>query len=87
MDLKGGQPSNGALVVDLAKAVEKVQLSVVWYLAICFGFRQKVLRVLCGYFAHERRVMFVKKISDPMSTVTAILPGSRWYVLFLTSVM
>ena len=38
MDLQGSQSSIGAttLVVDLAKAYEKVQLNVVWEWAMCF---------------------------------------------------
>ena len=36
-----------ALVVDLAKAFEKVQRSVVWKWAMYFDFPQRALRVLC----------------------------------------
>ena len=35
--------------------MEKVQLNVVWKWAIVyFDFAQRVLRVLCGYFAQEQ---------------------------------
>ena len=39
-----------ALVLDLAKAFERVSLPVVWAWATHFSFPRKILRVLCGYF-------------------------------------
>ena len=39
--------------------------------------------VLCGYFAHERRVMFENSVSDPMVAIPAILPGQNVSVLLL----
>ena len=39
-----------ALVLDLAKAFERVSLPVVWAWATHFCFPRKILRVLCGYF-------------------------------------
>ena len=39
------------LVVNLAKAFEKVQLSVVPHWALHTGFPQRMLRVVCVYFA------------------------------------
>ena len=47
-----------ALVLDLAKAFERVSLPVVWAWATHFSFPRKILRVLCGYFEHQRRVQF-----------------------------
>ena len=41
-----------ALVLDLAKAFERVSLPVVWAWATLFSFPRKILRVLCGYFEH-----------------------------------
>ena len=38
------------LVLDLAKAFERVSLPVTH-----FGFPRKILRVLCGYFEHQMR--------------------------------
>ena len=43
------------LVLDLAKAFERVSLPVVWAWATHFCFPRKILRVLCGYFEHQRR--------------------------------
>ena len=37
--------------------------------------------------AHERRVMSGNNVSEPMVTITAILPGSTWSVLLLRTVM
>ena len=47
-----------ALVLDLAKAYERVSLLVVWAWATHFSFPRKILRVLCGYFEHQERVQF-----------------------------
>ena len=47
-----------ALVLNLAKAFERVSLPVVWAWATHFSFPRKFLRVLCGYFEHQRRVQF-----------------------------
>ena len=47
-----------AVVLNLAKASERVSLLVVWASATHFSFPWKILRVLCGYFEHQRRVQF-----------------------------
>ena len=47
-----------ALVLDLAKAFERVSLPVVWAWATHFSFPRIILWVLCGYFEHRRRVQF-----------------------------
>ena len=55
-----GEKDQGAtaLVLDLAKAFERVRLPVVWAWATHFTFSRKILRVLCCYFEHQRRVQF-----------------------------
>ena len=58
------------LVLDLAKAFERVS-----------SFSWKTLRVLCGYFEHQRRVQFEGCVAEPLQTITAILPGSKWSCL------
>ena len=45
-----------ALVLDLAKAFERVSLPVVWAWATHFSLPRNILRVLCDYFEHQRRV-------------------------------
>ena len=70
-----------ALVLDLAKAFERVSLLVVWAWATHFSFPRKMLRVLCGYFEHQRRVQFEGCAAGPLPTVTAILPGTKWSCL------
>ena len=64
---KGGENTEAAatLAVDLAQAFEKVQLIVVWQWA---NSPQRVLRVLCGYFAHERRLRYAKSFWALLST-------------------
>ena len=69
-----------ALVLDLAKAFERVSLLVVWPGATHFCFTRKILRVLCGYFEHQRRVQFEGCAAEPLTTITAILPGSSYCV-------
>ena len=72
-----------ALVLDLAKAFERVSLPVVWAWATHFSFPRKILRVPCGYFEHQRRVQFEGCAAEPPRTITAILPGSKWNCLLL----
>ena len=51
-----------------------------------FGFPQRILRVLCENVEHQWRVIFEGCVAYPL-TITAILPGSNWSVLFLRMVM
>ena len=76
-----------ALVLDLAKEVERISLFVVWSWATHFSFPRKILRVLCGYFEHQRRVQFEGCAGEPPTTITAILPGSKWSCLLLRIVL
>ena len=61
-----------ALVLDLAKAFERVSLPVVWAWATHFSFPRKILHVLCGYFEHQRSVQFEECAAEPLRTSTAI---------------
>ena len=45
---KEGEKVAVALVLDLAKAFERVSLPVVWAWATHFSFPRKIMRVLCG---------------------------------------
>ena len=72
-----------ALVLDLAKAFKQVSLPVVWAWATRFCFPRKILRVLCGHFEHQRRVQFEGCAAEPLTTITAVLPGSKWSCLLL----
>ena len=71
---KGGEQGTVA-VLDLAKAFERVSLPVVW--AWAKHFTRKILRVLCGYFEHQRRVQLEGCAAEPLTTITAILPGYK----------
>ena len=51
------------------------------------ALHQKILRVLCGYFEHQRRVQFEGCAAEPLTTITAILPGSKWSCLLLRIVL
>ena len=72
-----------ALVLDLANAFERVSLLVVWAWATHLSFPRKILRVLCGYFEHQRRVQFEGCAAETLQTTTAILPASKWSCLLL----
>ena len=76
-----------ALVLDLAEAFERVSLLVVWAWATHFGFPRKILRVLCRYLKHQRRVQFEGCAAEPLTTITAILPGTKWSCLLLRIVL
>ena len=72
-----------ALVLDLAKAFERVSFPVVWAWATHLSFTMKILRVLCGYFEHQRRVQFEGCAAEPLQIISAILSGSKWSCLLL----
>ena len=76
-----------ALVLDLAKAFERVSFPVVWAWATHFSFPRKILRVLCGFFEHQRRVQFEGWVAKPVTTITAMLPGSKCRCLLLRIVL
>ena len=71
------------IVVDLAKAFERVQLSVVWHWAKQFWLSAKNIQSTLRNCAHARKVIFENEASEPSVTVTVILPGSIWSVLLL----
>ena len=76
-----------ALVLDLAKVFERVSLPVVRAWATQFSFPRRFLRVLCAFFEHQRRVQFEGCVEEPLQTIPAILPGSKWSCLLLRSVL
>ena len=57
---RAGEEDLGAvtLVLDVVKAFERVSLLVMWAWTVHCSFPRKILRVLCGYFVHQRRVQF-----------------------------
>ena len=70
-----------ALVLDLTKAFERVSHPVVLAWATHFSFPRKILRLLCDYFERQRRVQFEGCAAEPLPTISAILPGSKWSCL------
>ena len=58
-------------------AFERVSLPVVRAWATHFSFPRKILRVLCGYFEHQRRVQFEGCVAEPLQTITAMWPLSE----------
>ena len=89
VDDRTGEKAQGAitLVLDLAKASERVSLPVVWPWATKFNFPRQMLWELCGSFEHHRRVQFEGWVAELLQTITAILPGSKWSCLPLRSVL
>ena len=75
------------LVLDLAKACERVSLRVVWAWATHFNFPRQFSLVLCGYFEHQRRVEFECCVAEPLQAITAILLKLKWSCLFLRIVL
>ena len=56
----------------------------IWAWTTHFSFPRKILRVLCGYFEHQRRAQLEGCAAEPLTTITAILPtGSKWSCLLL----
>ena len=76
-----------ALVLDLAKAFERVSLQVVWAWATHFSLARKILRVLCDYSEHQRRVQFEGCAAERSRTITAILQGSKRSSLLMRIVL
>ena len=74
---KADDQGAATLVLDLAKAFERVGLLVVWAWATHFCFPKKVLRVLCGCLEHQRHVQFEGCAAEPLTTIAAILRGSK----------
>ena len=89
IDDKASDMDQGAitLVLDSAEAFERVSLAVVWASATHFNFPRKMLRVLCGYFEHQRRVQFEGCVAEPLQTITDILLGSKWSCWLLRFVL
>ena len=80
---KEGEQGAVALVLDLAKVFGRVSLPVVWVWATHFSFLRKILRVL----STRGGVQFEGYVAEPLQTIWAILPGSKWSCLFLRIVL
>ena len=66
----------------MAKVFQRVSLSVVWAWATHFIFPSNILRVLYGYFEHQRRVQFEGCVAAPLQTIS-----SKWSCLLLRIVL
>ena len=74
-------------MLDLVKASERVSLPVVSAWATHLSFSRKMFQVLCDHFEHQRSVQFEGCVAEPLRTITAILPGSKWSCLLLRVVL
>ena len=72
VDYRAGakDPRAITLVLDLAKAPVRASLPDVWAWTTQFIFPRHVLRVLCGYFEHQKRVQFEKCFAEQRQTIT-----------------
>ena len=86
-DVEETEPRSSYFGCGSGRSLWEVQLRVVWAWAMHFGFPQRILRVLCGYVPHQRRVLFEGCAADSLPTITAILPGSKWSGLLQRIVM
>ena len=86
---RAGEQNQGTstLVLDSATALDRVSLPIVCAWATHFDFTRTMLRVLCGYFEHRRCVHVEGCVAEPLQTITAILPGSKWSCLHLRIVL
>ena len=91
LHIEGGQlhseESTVSVVMDLVKAFERVQLAEVWRRALHLGFPRRLLHVVLTYFGFARRLVVNGCASEPVSTVAAIVAGSRFSVCFLRLVL
>ena len=79
-------PGAVSVVLDLAKAFERVSFPVVWP-----GLRISASQeTSCGFFVGisiTRDVQFEGCAAEPLTTITAILSGSKWSCLLLRIVL
>ena len=66
---------SAAVFFDLAKAFEIVRLDLVWGVGVEQGFPLRILRLELEAFAFERRLRYLSAISEPTSTLSAVLAG------------
>ena len=82
MDFEGGQQSKRAtLVVDLATSLRTSPIKSCSTLDYLYWFPIRV--ILCGYFAHEKRVMFENYVSVLLLKIVWQDAMSRIFLLYL----
>ena len=69
------------------KAFVNVQLMAVWNCVISFEFPVPLVRMQCGYAAHQRRVGFEGSTAAPVQTYAVMLPRSKFSVVLMRLVM
>ena len=78
---------SGSIGCGLGEGLRACQPSSGLGLRDTLQFPTKILRVLCGYFEHQRRVQFEGCAAEPLRTTTAVLPGSKSSCLLLRIVL
>ena len=66
---------SASVFFDLTKAFETIRLDLVWEAGIRHGFPLSLLRLSLEAFAFDRRLRFQTAVSDPTSTLSAVLAG------------
>ena len=81
-----GEREQGAIA--LVHGVATGRRSPSWVgLGDAFRLPRKILRVLCWYFEHQRRVQFERCVAESLPTITAIFLGSTGSCLLLRMVL
>ena len=70
-----------ALVLDVAKAFERVSLPVVSALATHFRFQRRSCECCAGTSRTTGECSSKGCVAEPLQTITAILPESKWSCL------
>ncbi len=74
-------------IMDLVNAFERVSLEAVWRWELYLGFPKRLLHLVITYFGIVGRVVVGGCVSKHLSTITAIVAGSRFSVFYLWMVL
>jgi hypothetical protein len=77
----------GTVLLDLIKCFENIALAHVWLWGRHWGVPSRLLRVMCGVFAFQRRLVVEGSHSLPLQTCTAIVAGSTFSCAILHIVL
>ena len=72
-----------AVLLDLVKCFERIRLHHVWRWDYTRGVLRRFLRLICVSYSLSRRILHMGSISDPVETITVIVPGSAFAIAAL----
>ena len=85
--IRPNKPRSGHNIIDLQNHRRKCNTQLYGIGVMYFKFPILLLRMLCGYFAHQRRISFECCTSALAQTYTAVLPGTKFGVVLLRLVL